>query len=52
MKQLLIDLVTLTIGISITVLLDRLLHFDTNITWASINVTLVSLYLTKDAWSN
>lgn len=52
MRQLLIDLVTLTIGISITVLLDFLLHFDANITWASINATLVSLYLTKDAWSN
>lgn len=52
MRQLLIDLVTLTIGISITVLLDCLLHFDANTTWASINATLVSLYLTKDAWSN
>ena len=52
MKRLLIDLVTLTITISITVLFDCLLHFDANTTWASINVTLVSLYLTKDAWNN
>lgn len=52
MRKLLTDLATLAMTISITVLLDCLLHFDANITWASINVTLVSLYLTKDAWSN
>lgn len=50
MRQLLTDLATLAMTISINILVDWLLHFDINTTWASIVATLICLYMTKDAW--
>lgn len=54
MRKLLTDLaalaMTISITISINILVDWLLHFDINTTWASIVAALICLYMTKDAW--
>lgn len=50
MRKLLTDLAALAMTISINILVDWLLHFDINTTWASIVAALICLYMTKDAW--